>query len=53
VIGSGSLVEPVFAFFGVFCSLLVSSYVDLPCLYDTLVQLLFNPGCNGEALAWV
>jgi hypothetical protein len=36
-IRSGSLVESVFAFFGV-----SSSCADLPLLYDTIVQLSFN-----------
>jgi hypothetical protein len=41
---SGSLVEPVFAFCGVFGSLSVPSCVDLALLYDTVVQLSFNSG---------
>jgi hypothetical protein len=50
--GKGSFVEPVLLSFGVI-GVSISSCIDLPLLYDTLVQLLFDSGWDGTILAWV
>jgi hypothetical protein len=43
----------VFTFLGVFAFLSDSSCVDLPVLYDAVVQLLFNSGLDGNATTQV